>query len=58
MSCKDLAQNAVGALLSNLDPANIKAGATNKISTRLIVRQTTGLPKNALSDLNPKRPRR
>jgi len=57
MSCKDLAKNAVAALLSSLDPANIiKSEALNKISTRLIVRQTTDLPRNALSDLdqNPK----
>jgi len=61
MSCKDLAQNAVGALLSSLDPATIiKSEALNKISTRLIVRQTTDLPRNALSDLdqNPKSKRR
>jgi DNA-binding LacI/PurR family transcriptional regulator len=61
MSCKDLAKNAVSALLSGLDPANIiKSEALNKISTRLIVRQTTDLPRNALSDLNqnPKSKRR
>ena len=51
MSCKDLAQKAVDILLSNLLEATDKPEVTNKINTRLIVRQTTGLPKNALLDL-------
>jgi DNA-binding LacI/PurR family transcriptional regulator len=51
MSCKDLAQKAVDILLSNLLAATDKAEVVNKINTRLIVRQTTGLPKDALLDL-------
>jgi LacI family transcriptional regulator len=51
MSCKDLAQKAVDILLSNLLEATDKPEVANKINTRLIVRQTTGLPKDALLDL-------
>jgi len=50
MSCKDLALKAVGCLLSHLHPGS-KSETLSKIETRLIVRQTTGLPKNALLDL-------
>jgi DNA-binding LacI/PurR family transcriptional regulator len=48
MSCKDLAQKAIDILLSNLPEATDKPGIMNKINTRLVVRQTTGLPKEAL----------
>jgi DNA-binding LacI/PurR family transcriptional regulator len=51
MSCKDLAQKAVDNLLSRLKPASNKLDTVSKINTRLIVRQTTGLPKDALLDL-------
>jgi Periplasmic binding protein-like domain len=51
MSCKDLAQKAVDILLSNLLEGTDKPEVTNKINTRLIVRQTTSLPKDALLDL-------
>jgi hypothetical protein len=51
MACKDLAENAVGSLLSNLQPAATMLETAGAINTRLIVRQTTGLPKDALSDL-------
>ena len=51
MSCKDLAQKAVDILLSNLLEATEKPEVMNRINTRLIVRQTTGLPKDALLDL-------
>ena len=51
MSCKDLAQKAVDILLSNLLEGTDKPEVTNKINTRLIVRQTTGLPRDALLDL-------
>jgi DNA-binding LacI/PurR family transcriptional regulator len=51
MSCKDLALKAVGSLLSHLQPQRAEAEPPSKITTRLIVRQTTGLPKNALLDL-------
>lgn len=45
MSCKDLALKAVDALVTHLqgDEPNVDAGAM--IPTRLIVRQTTGVPK-------------
>jgi LacI family transcriptional regulator len=51
MSCKDLAFKAVGSLLSHLQLQGSKNEPPSKITTRLIVRQTTGLPKNALVDL-------
>jgi LacI family transcriptional regulator len=53
MSCKDLAQAAVASLISHMQPVPGKTVAPTKTSipTRLIVRQTTGLPKGALSDL-------
>lgn len=51
MSCKDLAHAAVMNLLSNLNPDETSTAPKHEIPTRLIVRQTTGLPKNALSDL-------
>jgi LacI family transcriptional regulator len=52
MACKDLANKAVDNLLSRLNSAGSKPAAASKINTRLIVRQTTGLPKNALVDLS------
>jgi DNA-binding LacI/PurR family transcriptional regulator len=51
MSCKDLALKAVGSLLSHLQLHGVEVESPSKITTRLIVRQTTGLPKNALLDL-------
>jgi DNA-binding LacI/PurR family transcriptional regulator len=50
MSCKDLALKAVGSLLSHLQPHESKAEPPNKLTTRLIVRQTTGLPKSSRLD--------
>jgi DNA-binding LacI/PurR family transcriptional regulator len=56
MSCQDLALRAVGSLLAHIQPSPTGAVPIPKINTRLIVRQTTGLPKSALSDLaSPKR---
>ena len=52
MSCKDLAVKAVSSLVAYLNPGS-KVEPLSKISTHLIVRQTTGLPKNALLDLEP-----
>jgi DNA-binding LacI/PurR family transcriptional regulator len=52
MSCKDLATKAVDTLLSRLTSAVSNPVTPSTISTRLIVRQTTGLPKNALVDLS------
>jgi LacI family transcriptional regulator len=54
MACKDLALKAIDNLLSRLKLNDPKTEAASKINTRLIVRQTTGLPKNALSDLSIK----
>jgi DNA-binding LacI/PurR family transcriptional regulator len=54
MACKDLALKAIDNLLSRLKVADPKTESASKINTRLIVRQTTGLPKNALADLSTK----
>ena len=51
MSCKDLAQSAVAGLLRHLNRTETVPPPQHIIPTRLIVRQTTGLPKDALSDL-------
>jgi len=57
MSCKDLALAAVNSLIANMEPqpdaAASHTASRTSINTRLIVRQTTGLPKGALSDLAP-----
>ncbi|AEU37214.1 LacI family DNA-binding transcriptional regulator [Granulicella mallensis] len=58
MSCKDLALRAVNDLLSHLQDSPAKPEAPSKIITRLIVRQTTGLPKDALADLPGKSTRK
>jgi LacI family transcriptional regulator len=49
MSCKDLAQKAVEILLANLLPASERPRVENGIGTHLIVRQTTGLPRQSSS---------
>jgi LacI family transcriptional regulator len=51
MSCRDLATKAVESLLSRVKPVDTPEEKVSKISTRLIVRQTTGLPRNVLQDL-------
>ena len=51
MSCRDLATQAVENLLSRVKATAPPADTPSKISTRLIVRQTTGLPRNVLQDL-------
>lgn len=51
MSCEDLARRAVEILLSNLQPAANGARVQNRVSTRLIVRQTTGIPRDARAAL-------
>jgi len=53
MSCKELAQAAVSSLITHMQPTEGRQDSPRKtsIQTRLIVRQTTGLPKGALSDL-------
>jgi LacI family transcriptional regulator len=45
MSCKDLALKAVNALVAHLQQDVRPADARKMIPTRLIVRQTTGVPK-------------
>ena len=62
MSCRELAEGAVKSLLFRIQPGDPGAESAPKtvIKTRLIVRQTTGLPKGALQDLddqwNPRKP--
>ena len=51
MSCRDLATKAIDNLLSRLKPVDSAQESVTKITTRLIVRQTTGLPRNTLQDL-------
>jgi LacI family transcriptional regulator len=52
MSCKDLALRAVNLLMEQLQPDSGKSNLTHpKIDTKLVVRQTTGLPRGALQDL-------
>jgi DNA-binding LacI/PurR family transcriptional regulator len=53
MSCIDIASRAVGTLLAHLDPS--QPFSETPIETHLIVRQTTGLPQNALLDLKHKK---
>lgn len=52
MSCKELALRAVNLLMEQLQPETGKPRALHpKIDTKLVVRQTTGLPRGALKDL-------
>jgi DNA-binding LacI/PurR family transcriptional regulator len=51
MSCKDLALRAVNRLMEHLQPGAGNSTPDLKIDTRLVVRQTTGLPRGALQDL-------
>lgn len=46
MSCKDIAERAFDILLSNVNNRD-RSTVENRINTRLIVRQTTGLPRTA-----------
>ena len=55
MSCKDLAQSAVANLLWHLDRHETTAPPPQNIPTHLIVRQTTGLPKDALRNLKERK---
>ncbi len=55
MSCHDLAAKAIENLLSHVSIPSAPQEPVSKISTHLIVRQTTGLPRNTLEDL-PSRP--
>jgi len=45
MACTDIARKAVGCLLSHVEPDETGPETAAKISTRLIVRQTTGRPR-------------
>ena len=65
MSCKDIALKAVTSLLGHLQPDNFQAEAgstrlpaTSKIPTSLVVRRTTDIPKNSLSDIGANKGRR
>jgi LacI family transcriptional regulator len=52
MSCADLALRAVNLLMEQLQPEPGRPKTAHpKIDTRLVVRQTTGLPRGALRDL-------
>jgi DNA-binding LacI/PurR family transcriptional regulator len=51
LPCKELALSAIKCLLSELQPYGTNISKSSKIATRLIVRQTTGLPRRALGDL-------
>lgn len=53
MSCRDIARSAVASLVFHLQPDDPVPNQAVQIATRLIVRRTTGLPKNALRDLHP-----
>jgi DNA-binding LacI/PurR family transcriptional regulator len=53
MSCRDLAQTAVTSLLTQVRPGDAKPAVNAEITTRLIVRQTTGLPRDAMRDIQP-----
>ena len=53
MSCHDLAQAAVTSLLAHLQPGDQRPPTTMPVTTRLIVRRTTGLPRDAMRDLQP-----
>jgi DNA-binding LacI/PurR family transcriptional regulator len=46
MSCNDLAHTAVLTLLAHLNPSDPPAALKHPIPTRLILRQTTGAPRN------------
>jgi LacI family transcriptional regulator len=51
MSCRDIATKAIASLVGHLNTAADKTESAGKIQTSLIVRRTTGLPKDALADI-------
>jgi len=51
MSCRDLARGAVSILIAGLEASAPKTQDIQLVPTELIVRRTTGIPKNALEDL-------
>jgi DNA-binding LacI/PurR family transcriptional regulator len=54
MSCQDLAHGAVAALCSQMGTAPVAADRHDcTIPTELIVRRTTGIPRNTMQDLSP-----
>jgi LacI family transcriptional regulator len=57
MSCRDLAQKAVRCLLSHMQPDESKIELEAKIDTRLIVRQTTGQPREPVNSRSSNRVR-
>lgn len=54
MACSDIAEKAVRNLLAHIGKPGGDASGEGPIPTRLVVRQTTGLPKNALLDIQPR----
>ena len=58
MSCSEIAQSVVTGLLASIDGPASPQGNRSQVTTRLIVRQTTGLPKGSMDDLKrkPRRP--
>lgn len=55
MACSDIAERAVCNLLTHTSKPGGEPSSEIPIPTRLVVRQTTGLPKNALIGIQPKR---
>ena len=55
MSCHDIAEKAVRNLLAHIQKPAGEPVTEEPVPTRLVVRQTTALPKNALSDLQTTR---
>ncbi|WP_317890419.1 LacI family DNA-binding transcriptional regulator [Granulicella paludicola] len=53
MSCRDLAKAAIKCLLARVQPGNSTLPTVAQVTTKLIVRQTTGLPRNTMQDLQP-----
>lgn len=52
MSCRDLAQGAISILTAGMkSPTTETTGRNLTIPTKLIVRRTTGIPRDALQDL-------
>jgi DNA-binding LacI/PurR family transcriptional regulator len=53
MSCRDLAQAAITSLLAHIQSDSPRPPSLAQVTTKLIVRQTTGIPRNGMQDLQP-----
>jgi DNA-binding LacI/PurR family transcriptional regulator len=53
MGCKDLAQAAVGKLIEHIRPGESSASISKRITTTLVVRQTTGPPRRSEVGTHP-----